>query len=339
MLKKVILCSVVLLFADKAFSCSDFQVKAQDGSIVVSRSMEFPGDLKSRIWVMPRSTENKYGYLGVDGAGRQDLISDGMNEQGLSVDALMFAAAKYQTAVHGKKSIPITHICSYLLGNFATVDEVRKAFSKIRVLDEPVKELGGTLGFHLAIHDADQKNLVVEFIDGEVKIYDNPIGITTNMPELSWHLTNLANHMNLDPHDKAPVSVNGVKVTAIGVGTGLLGIPGDWTPPSRFVRLAWSISSALPAKDAAEAVLLSSHLLNSIDIPLGVIKEVNGMYGYAQWVVIKDLTNKVFYYRTYDNQALKSIDVKKLDFKFGSKPRNVAISEGGSNITDVTEKL
>lgn len=339
MFKKIILCSALLLFADKAFSCSDFVVKAKDGTLVAGRSMEFPVDLKSRIWVMPKSAENKYGYLGLDAVEKPDLMSDGMNEKGLSVSGLMFSAAKYQTPMQGKKNIPITHLIPYLLGNFSTVEEVKKEFEKIRVTAEPVKELGGVLGFHLAIHDAKKNNLVVEFINGEVKIYDNPVGVTTNMPEFSWHMTNLANYIDLDAHDKKVATINGVKITPIGVGTGLLGIPGDWTPPSRFVRLALTVSAALPTKNATEAVILASHLLNSIDIPLGAIKEVNGMYGYAQWVVIKDLTNKVFYYRTYNNQALKSIDMKKLNFNVGAKPKYISVSDGAPNTVDVTEKL
>jgi len=338
-MKKLILCSVLLLFCDKAFSCSDFQVKAKDGTIVTARSMEFPGDLKSRIWVMPRSAENKYGYLGVDNVGRADLIVDGMNEKGLSVGALMFARAVYQTPAKDKKNIPMTHIGSYLLGNFSTVAEVKEGFSKIRVLADSIKEMGGVMGLHVAIHDAQGHNLVIEFINGEVKMYDNPLGVMTNMPEFSWQLTNLANYMNLDSHDKKETKMNGIKVMPIGVGTGLLGLPGDWTPPSRFVKLAWEVTSALPAKNASEAVTLSSHLLNSVDIPLGAIKEVNGWYGYAQWLIIKDLTNKVLYYRTYDNQTLKAIDMKKLNFNVGAKPTKISIKEGAPKFVDVTGNL
>ncbi len=338
MLKKVILFFVLLLFSDKLFSCSSFIVKAKDGSVLSSRSMEFPVDLRSRIWLIPRGAENKYGYLGLDGVGKADLISEGMNEKGLSVSALMFSSAKYQTVVQGKKVVPITHFVSYLLGSCATVTEVKQELEKIRVVNENVKELGGFMGFHFAIYDANKGSIVVEFIDGETRIHDNPLGVATNMPEFSWHMTNLSNYMNLDPHDKSVTYINGVKVAPIGVGTGLLGLPGDWTPPSRFVRLAWSVSSALPAKDYKEAMILSSHLLNSIDIPKGVIKEHDGLYGYAQWIVIKDLTNKVLYYRTYENQTLKSIDMKKLNFNVGSRPKSLSV-EGVPYVADLTDQL
>ncbi len=338
-LKSAVFCFILLFFCDKTFACSDFQLKAKDGTIVVGRTMEFPVDLKSRVQAVPRSTNNKYGYLGIDAAGKADLINDGMNEKGLSVGGLMFGAAQYQTPVQGKKSIPVTQLCSYLLGNFATVDEVKKEFSNIRVLSEPIKELGGALGFHLAVHDAKNKNMVVEFINGEVKIYDNPLGVTTNMPEFSWQLTNLANYINLNSDDRKEISMNGLKIRPAGVGSGLLGLPGDWTPPSRFVRLAWTVNSVLPAKNASDAVVLAGHIINSIDIPVGVIKEAHNLYGYAQWVVIKDLTNKVMYYRTYENQMLKAVDMKKLNMSIGAKSKNISVNEGAQKAVDVTGRL
>lgn len=338
-LKNVVLCSVLLLFCDKAFACSDFQVKAKDGSIVASRSMEFPIDLKSKIWAMPRSANNKYGYLGLDSVGKADLITDGMNEKGLSAGALVYGAAQYQTPVQGKISVPITHICSYILGNFDSVEDVKKGLNQIRVVSESVKELGGVTGFHIAIHDAKGRSMVVEFINGETKTYDNPLGVTTNAPEFPWQITNLANYINLDPHDKKEITINGVKVRPTGVGSGLLGLPGDWTPPSRFVKLAWMVSSALPAKNASGAVTLAEHILNAVDIPIGAIKEAHNLYGYAQWALIKDLTNKVMYYRTYENQTLKVVDIKKLNLSMGAKPKKISVSDGTTKAIDVTGSL
>lgn len=338
LLKSVALCLVFLLVCKGAFSCTDFQIKAKDGSVVIGRTMEFPLDLKSRIWSVPRSANNKYAYLGIDAFGQQELIADGMNEKGLSVEGLMFAEAKYQTAVKGKKSVTLTRLCDHILGNFDNVEDVKKEFNNIRVLAEPIKKLG-VLGLHLAVHDAKKNNLVVEFINGEVKIYDNPLGVMTNMPEFNWHLTNLSNYINLDPKDVKEIKMNGFKVGQKSVGNGLLGMPGDWTSASRFVRTAWNVSTALPAKNAAEAVDLASHLINSIDIPLGAIKEPHGLYGYAQWVVIKDLTNKVMYYRTYDNQTLKAIDMKKLDLNVGAKAKQISMEAGAPKVFDVTGSL
>src|SRR5512135_2949672 len=125
------------------------------------------------------------------------------------------------------------------------------------------------MGLHIAFHDAGGNNLVVEFISGEVKVYDNPIGVLTNRPEFPWQMNNLRNYVNLDAKDVDSKMLNGVKIEAMGVGSGMHGLPGDWTPPSRFVRVAYSLDAALKPKDAAGAVNLAEHLLNIVDIPKG----------------------------------------------------------------------
>ncbi|MCX6112525.1 MAG: choloylglycine hydrolase family protein [Proteobacteria bacterium] len=338
-LKNVLFLSILSLCFNKADACSDFQIKAKDGSIVIGRSMEFPVDLHSKLWVVPRSIKNKYAFLGMDSMGKQALISDGMNEKGLSIESLVYGDTKYQTAVPGVKSVPSSDFPTYILGNFETVEEVKKGLNNIRVVGIVIKELGGVQGFHFAIHDAKKNNLVVEFINGEVHIYNNPLGVMTNAPDFNWQISNLSNYINLDSHDKKAFSMNGQNIKSTGVGSGLLGLPGDWTPPSRFVKLSWCVSSANPVKDASAAVNLAEHILNAVDIPIGTIKEAHNLYGYAQWSVIKDLTNKVLYYRTYEDTTLKAVDIKKLNLNMGASPKSIPLKDGSKGIVNITEKL
>jgi choloylglycine hydrolase len=325
-----------------SFACTDFQVRAKDGSIVIGRSMEFPTELHSRIVAVPRGRQftsigdkgvkgltwtNKYGFLGVESLNIKDGYVEGINEKGLAYGGLMFTGSKYQPAVPGK-FVTIIDICSWIMGNFATVDEVRAALPSINVAGITIKEMHGQLDLHAALHDASGENLVIEFIDGQAVVYDNPLGVLTNRPDFPWQMNNLRNYINLDAHDRKDRTVNGVRIEPTGVGSGMLGLPGDWTPPSRFVKIAYCVDAAQPAKDSAEAVNLAEHLLNSVDIPKGVIKEnpvpFVRMEGFAQWVVIKDLTNLVLYYKTYDNTAWKKVDLKKLDLNPGAPQVDVS---------------
>jgi choloylglycine hydrolase len=102
---------------------------------------------------------------------------------------------------------------------------------------------------------------------------------------------NLGNYINLDANDVKDKTLNGQKVEPTGVGSGMLGLPGDWTPPSRFVRLAMCVDAAMPVEDSGQAITLAQHILNVVDIPKGVIKEnpepLVKLEGYAQWIVIK----------------------------------------------------
>ncbi|MBI4708066.1 MAG: choloylglycine hydrolase family protein [Candidatus Omnitrophica bacterium] len=345
------------LSVNAVFACSDFQIKAKDSSIIIGRSMEFAVDLHSHVVVVPRDRQftsvndkgvkgiswtNKYGFLGIDAFNVKNSYVEGFNEKGLAFDALMFTGAKYQPAIAGK-FVTISDFGSWVMGNFANVDEVKEALPKINVAGIKLKEANGELYLHIALHDAVGKNLVIEFIDGEVKVYDNPLGVMTNRPEFSYQLNNLRNYINLDAHDKKDKVIRGIKIEPTGVGSGMLGLPGDWTPPSRFVRLALSVDEALPSANSEEAINLAQHILNIVDIPKGVIKENPALLitleGYAQWVVIKDLTNKVLYYKTYENTALKKVDLKRFDLMPGALERSIAIDDVRQSVIDISAEL
>ena len=338
-------------------ACTDFQIKAKDGTVVIGRSMEFALGIDSDIVVIPRSEKAvvsmmpdgkkginwipQYGYLGIDAFGEKEAVLDGMNETGLAVEFLWYTESQYQEAVGNW--LPVTYLAHWLLGNFSTVDEIKRELPKIKVVGAYVPQLKRVPGFHAAVHDANGKNIVIEFIDGKTNIYDNPIGVMTNKPTFDWQLTNLRNYVNLDPYDRESFEIAGVKFDATGSGTGWLGMPGDWSPPSRFVRTVHIVHSADPVKDAAGAVNLAEHVLNTVDIPLGVVKTkgpINkDMVDYTQWIVIKDLTNKVYYFRSYQDLTLKKVDMKKLNFNPGAEMKTIHIEDGSRNILDLTEKL
>lgn len=347
----------LLVIGGTSFACSDFQIKAKDGSIVIGRSMEFPVDLHSNIVLVPRGREfvsiddnglegvkwkNKYAFLGVDAFNVKNSYVEGFNEAGLAFDALMFTGAEYKPAIAGK-FITINDLGSWIMGNFATVDEVREALGHVNVAGKKLKEANGELYLHIALHDAGGKNLVVEFIGGNVKIYDNPLGVMTNRPDFEWQMNNLRNYINLDAADKKDRTINGMKIEPTGVGSGMLGLPGDWTPPSRFVRLALCVDASLTPDNAEGAVNLAQHLLNTVDIPKGVIKEnpepLVILEGYAQWVVIKDLTNRVLYYKTYENPALKKVDMKRFDLSPAAPELSMAIDDTHQDIIDTSDKM
>jgi len=361
MVKKLaaIVAAVALVVSQApVFACTNFQVKAEDGTVIVARSNEFGIDAESQIVFEPagktftskspdggkgKSWTSKYAFLGINGLGLVESFGDGMNEAGLSVEGLYFTESKYETAdaEQAAGAVSSNDFVSWLLGSFATVDEVKAALPSVRIWGEVVAALSGPMPLHFALHDASGKSLVIEFIGGEKKVYDNPIGVMTNMPEFPWQVTNLRNYVNLSPLIPKAKDFSGVMIRPTGTGSGWHGIPGDWSPPSRFVRIAYLVNATPPAKDRTGALNLAKHILNTVDIPKGSVEaELKGKDGnvafekeYTQWSVLNDLTNGVFYYYSYDDMNLKSIDLKKMAADGTKTVKFIPMSGGFSAVT------
>ena len=136
---------------------------------------------------------------------------------------------------------------------------------------------------------------------------DDPLGVITNSPAFDWHMTNLRNYVNFSMTNVPSVQLGPVKLEPFGQGSGMLGLPGDFTPPSRFVRAVAFSQSVFPSKTGDDAVLEAFHILNQFDIPKGAAREHekdehgNILADYTAWTAASDLKAKQYYFRTYDN--------------------------------------
>jgi choloylglycine hydrolase len=207
---------------------------------------------------------------------------------------------------------------AWVLANFATVDEVREAVKTIVLVPTPAPGLGSPQGMvpgvHFFLQDKSGKSLVVEPVDGTLKVHDAPLGVMTNAPTYDWHMTNLANYINLSPKDVAQEKLGSTTLSAFGSGTGMLGLPGDFTPPSRFVRAAMFSQAATPNATAGDAVLSVFHILNQFDIPKGSV--VNAAVGeptpeITEWTSVADLKNLRWYFRSFTDQSIRMVDLKE----------------------------
>ena len=170
-------------------------------------------------------------------------------------------------------------------------------------------------------------------------VRDNPLGVFTNAPTFDWHLTNLRNYTNLRITNVPPVDLVGINLTGFGQGNGLLGLPGDFTPPARFVRAVAFAQSAVPAKSAREGVLQAFHILNQFDIPRGAVREVGEgqeHIDYTLWTGAADLANHRYYFRTFANSRIRMVDLSRVK---RDAPEVLTISMAGDEeITDVSDQ-
>jgi choloylglycine hydrolase len=323
----------------EARACTTFRIHSKDGAILIGRSMELGMPLQSAVMLVPRGYRlsatrpdqkpgttwvAKYGFAGMNTLG-VDISTDGLNEAGLSVGTLYIPGfVQYQPfpAAAGAAAVSNLELSNWLLSNFATVGEVRAALPKITVYDVTIAP-AGPQPLHWAIFDAQGGAIVVEYVGGKLQVHDNPIGTLTNSPNFEWHQTNLRNFVNLTNQNVDPLQLGNVKIQPLSQGSGMLGIPGDYTGPSRFVRatgLAWS---TVPPATAAEGANAAFHVLNAVDIPIGAVAQrVPGKDGAAptldfeqtQWATVHDLANRLLYFRTYGNLAIRKVDLKKIDF-------------------------
>jgi choloylglycine hydrolase len=329
-----ILCAIMVIFVGLmpcASACTSFRVKTTDGLVFYTRTMEGGEIYNSSVSVIPKGTEylgtlpdgtqaglawtTKYGMVGMNTYGLP-VITDGMNEAGLAAGNLMFPGyAGYQAfdAAKATSTIAQFEVISWILSNFATAGEVKDAIKNIRVCKGP-EALVGNLELHYTVHDSKGDSIVIEYVAGELHVYDNPLGVMTNSPTFDWHLTNLRNYAKLSATNPAPFTVEGLKESGFGQGTGMLGLPGDYTPPSRFVRMIALVHSSLPVTGAEEGLNLSMTIINNIDIPIGSVRDVSTkevICDQTQWTALSDLSRKRFYFRTYTNKDWRMVDVTK----------------------------
>ena len=307
--------SLSLLFAGNAEACTGITLVAKDSSRVVVRTIEWGGsDLNSRYVIVPRGFEQqsytpqgvngmkfkaRYGYVGL-AVEQKEFVAEGLNEA--------FNPSLKAT------SVADLQVVSFVLATCKTVDEVKQALKEVQVI--AVDPRASTVHWRFA--DPSGRQIVLEIVDGKLCFYENELGVLTNSPGFDWQLTNLNNYVNLYPGSADGQQLGTMKLKSFGAGSGFLGIPGDVTPPSRFVRAAFYQSTAPTQDTGADAVLQGFQILNNFDIPVGIEfadgKIPANIPSATQWTSATDITNRVIYYRTMYNSAIRGIDLKKIDF-------------------------
>jgi choloylglycine hydrolase len=345
-----------LLGTEPAAACTGITIKPKDGSIIFARTLEFAEDIKSNIIIVPRGREyvgstptgkpglgwkTKHGMVGMNAFGMPVTV-DGLNEKGLHVGLFYFPGfAKYQEvkAEDVGKALAPWELGVFLLGTCSDVEEAVAAAKNVRVGEVVQKDMGFVPPIHFIVTDASGKSVVLEHIAGELKVHANPLGVMSNSPSFDWHMTNLSNYVNMTVSNVPKLDVSGKEIKGLGQGSGMLGIPGDFTPPSRFVRAVAFSKSALPVGTAKEGVLQAFHILNQFDIPKGAARGVEHgkeVADYTLWTIAADLTNLRYYFRTFDNSKIRMIDLKSADLD--TKGIKTISIRGEEDIEDVSGK-
>ena len=315
MLRLAAVVASMVATVNAGLACTAVDIVAADKTVIAGRTMEWAFDMKWTLVSQPKGTElqltapadlalpaitvaTEYAVVGVSaGVVPGGALLEGQNSEGLGMSGNFLPGfTEYQTVTKDDKNyVSVLTFGSWALGNHASVAELRAALPGIKVWWDASLPSGPTPPYiHSVFTDRSGDSMIVEYVGGELNIYDNKASVLTNAPTYDWHLLNLRNYLNLSSMGVSNREFDETNVTALGQGGGAMGLPGDYTPPSRFVRAAFMRHWITPPKDADEAVQAIGHILNTVDIPIGVAQSKdNGevVSDYTQWVAIKDLTN------------------------------------------------
>ena len=333
--------ATALAAAQLSFACTGITLRTEKGNTVTARTIEWAAsDMNSLYVVVPRGYtsqsmtpdgatgmrfKTKYGYVGL-AVEQSDFVTEGLNEKGLSAGLFYFPEyGKYEpySKENASRSIADMQLVSYILGTCATVDEVKEAVSGIKI--HPIDPRASTI--HWRFTEESGRQIVLEIIDQKCIFYENELGVLTNSPSLDWHLTNLNNYINLNSGKISERQLGRLDMKAIGGGTGLLGLPGDFTPPSRFIRAAFFQCSAPVKENTDDTVIQAFHILNNFDIPVGSQyapgEQQPEIPSATQYTAASDLIGRKIYWRTMHNSNIRCIDLSAIDFskaKFVCRP-------------------
>lgn len=313
--------------------CTGIRLLAKNGAPIYARTLEFGRDIQSDIVMIPRNSafagtapdntqglcwKTTYAVVGASAAHQIGII-DGINEHGLAGGLFYFPNyAQYQDVTQHEyaQTLAPWELLTFLLSTCATLSDVKKVLPTIKIANILFASWSIIPPLHTIIHDPAGNSIVIEYIKGKLVTYDNPLGVITNAPNFDWHITNLNNYLSLTALNSPNVTVAGITLTPLGQGSGMLGIPGDFTSPSRFVRAVAYSQAVIDLNDESSTLDTAFHILSLFNIPRGVIcqqEESTLHYDYTQWTAACDLRNKRYYYHTYGNQQLHSIDLMNMN--------------------------
>lgn len=347
----------VVLLATGASACSYVEVavpdeKAPNGTkYVIGRTNEFGhilGVERYSIKVHPRESK-RFGYLALEGSVPNPMDAwialDGMNEAGLSVGCQAFQDSVYESPSLPERDVLAQTLVGTLLRECGSVEEALTFLEGHRVVGP-----GAEVGLHWAITDTTGRSIVVEYLRGKRVVWENTPRVMTNSPQLDFHWHNLNNYVNVNPsqqyhNDMLAVETEIGKVPqTVGNGWNLAGLPGDGSPPSRFVQLFYLRGYAThvePPKTSEDGIVLVTGLLNRVFIPYGIFGSIRSPMSlvesseYTAFGMIKIPFEKKVLVRGYKNLQWRQVDMSQLSFK---EHLEWPVEDGSLGIEDITAK-
>ncbi|QJB58324.1 linear amide C-N hydrolase [Pseudodesulfovibrio sp. zrk46] len=350
---------ITLACCNVCWACTGIQLEGFDGTVVFGRTQEWGKfDLEPKIAVYSKGQLVKsstpdgkdgiswnvtYGFVGI--LLKDHVINTGMNEKGLAGGMFYhkgFAEyVDYDPKLRDSSLAP-TDLLTYILSNCADIEDVKKKVSDVRVVPVVDETLKAPYPLHAMIVDPKGNSVVIEFRGGKTNIIDNPVGVITNNPTFDWHLTNLRNYCKISNVPCSDSECGNLEITPLSGGTGFLGLPGDFTSTSRFVRAALFVQTARQTCGGEDTVTESFRILDSFNVPATQSEGASNAHllSGTQYTIVNDTKNQILYYHTMRNRCVRKIDLQKIDFGRDVERQPIPLDKPNDNgFQDVTGLL
>ena len=283
----------------------DYEISYGDQVVVTPRNYVFDLRQGGRL-------KSHYAMIGM-ACVMQDypLYYDAVNEKGLGIAGLNFVGnAHYKKPVEGKDNITQFELIPWILGTCATVKEARRLLDGINLIDTPFLENLPVAQLHWIIADKEEC-ITLESVEEGLKIYENPVGVLTNNPPFQYQMFNLNNYMHLAVGNRENTFSKDLDLNQYSRGMGGLGLPGDLSSQSRFVRVAFVKMNSLSGDSEAESVSQFFHILGSVDQQRGCCKLGEDKYEITLYTSCCNADKGIYYYNTYENHQISAVDMHK----------------------------
>ena len=354
------------------FACTVMVITDVNGSAYNGKTMEFSYPIPLNMEYVPAGTKirsqtpsgktgiefnTKYPVLGlgmrISPGATQDTMVEAINNQGLSISSNEFNNSKAPAAVgiDNNKILAASDLAMWVLGNFQSVEQVKQALmaNEVNIWLPKIPFLGNVaMPIHYAIFDKTGAGIVIEYSKGQQNIYDNKVGVLTNIPDFSWHLQNLNNYAFLSNVDRNKLTLNHFEVSAPDSGNALVGLPSDQTSAGRFVKAAYYTNFVRKAKTPDDAIITLAHILNNFDRPYDLSIDPPGAVGdgpplqnksseVTLFTWMSDKARNRYYLRTIDSYNFTMIDMNRLASE--TKIKKIPISMFSNISSDSTHLL
>ena len=286
------------------------------------RTLDYEYSYKEEVTITPRNYEFKfrneetisshYAIIGMAYvADNYPLYYDAINENGLGMAGLNFVGnAYYNDIQENKDNIAQFEFIPWILSQCSTTKEAKKLIEKINLINTPFNGQLPLAQLHWIIADAEE-SITVEAVKDGIKIYDNPVGVLTNNPPFDKQLFALNNYMNLSNKSPKNTFATNLELQQYSRGMGAIGLPGDLSSQSRFVRASFIKMNSVSGKDENESVSQFFHILNSVDQQRGCCELEDGKYEITIYTSCCNVSKGIYYYTTYNNHQITAVDMHK----------------------------